>query len=163
MSMAYDVRGFLRWFKAARAGDTCLYHAGNLATDRAKDGHLNDLADTVMLLNETGAVRASQYRQYLFIMDVWSYIAIRANGGYIPKDIVTGKITSREWRALRAVRDRDADISATRAIRDALSASWLSSDATAKDLLQSLAERKLVEEAPSKGWQLTKIGLRAMT
>lgn len=161
--MVFDTTGFRRWIKRASVGDTCLYHAGNLSSDRSADPVLNDLADTVMLLHETGAVRTTQYRQYLYITDVWAYIAIRSAGGYAPKAIIAGTLTSRDWRALRAVRDRDADISATRAIRDALAASWSSSDAQARDLLDSLAARKLVEEAPGKGWKVTAAGIRAMT
>lgn len=161
--MVFDTTGFRRWIKRASVGDTCLYHAGNLSSDRNADPVLNDLADTVMLLSETGAVRTTQYRQYLYITDVWAYLAIRASGGYTPREIIAGTLTSRDWRALRAVRDRAADISATRAIRDVLSASWSSSDAAAREILDSLAARKLVEEAPGKGWQLTAAGLRALT
>lgn len=162
-SVAYDVRMFCGWFRSARAGDVCFYHAGNLALDRARDEDLANLADTVSLLNDGGAISLRQFRRHLPLADVWVYVAQRNQGGHAPAALISGKITSVDFRALRAVRDRDADISVTRAIRDAISASSISSDDLAASVFNSLRDRKLVEEAPGKGWQISRAGLKAMT
>lgn len=161
--IAYDVRMFCGWLKVAHPGDTCVYHAGNLALDRASDPDLAALADTAMLLAELRAVELRQFRQYLAIIDVWCYIAVRAKGGLLPRGLLTQKLSSIDYRALMAVRDRAADISVTRAIRDAISASAISSDDLAASVFTSLRDRKLVEEAPGKGWRVSAAGLKAMT
>lgn len=162
-SLAWDARAFCEWVRTARPGETCVYHAGNLAADRATDQDLAHLADMVALMNELAAIRLRQFRQYLAIVDVWCYIAVRHAGGFVPRSLLSQKITSTDYRALRAIKDRAADISVTRAIRDAISASAISSDDLAVSVLNSLRDRKLVEEAKGKGWQLSAAGLKAMT
>ena len=157
------VRDLTRWAKTATTGEFCIYHAGELNVDRHRDQNINTLADTVLLFNETGLVSLSQRRTYLNIEDVWSYHATRTTGGYAPQAILDGKLTSFEWRALKAVRDRDADISATRAIRDALSFVLPSSDKAANEILEALKARRFVVEAPGKGWDLSKAGLGALS
>lgn len=157
------VRELSRWCKTAAVGEGVIYHAGEISVDRRKDDNINALADTVLLLAETGFVSCTQRRQYLYVEDVWAYWAIRARDGYAPRALIDGKLTSFEWRALKALRDRDADISATRAVRDALSFAMSSSDQSAEALLQGLKARRLVEEAPGKGWQLSKLGVGALT
>ena len=162
-NIAYDTKGFCRWLKSAKEGQTCVYHAGNLSLDRSLDPFLNELADTVMLVQETGGIITKQWRQYLPITDLWCYVAIRTRNGFVPKSIQSQKITALDYRAMRAIRDRDADISASRAIRDAISASWSSSDTFAKQILTALKDQGFLEEAPGKGWQLSAAGLRMMT
>ena len=41
--------------------------------------------------------------------DMWSYWTLRSTTGYAPKAIVAMRLTSFEWRALKALRDRDSD------------------------------------------------------
>jgi hypothetical protein len=159
----FDSAGFCKWLKSALPGELRIYHAGNLGVDRVDDQELNVLADLVLLMTELGAVTTTQYRQYLNIIDVWVYVAVRRRGGLLPKAIVNRSLTSIEYRALRAIRDRDADISAARAIRDALSSTLTSSDVEAHRILEGLKARNFVEEAPGKGWQLSAPGLRVMT
>lgn len=161
--MAYDTRAFCAWFKGARPGDTCVYHAGNLAHDRTTDSDLADLADTVMLLNNLQAVKLRQFRQYLAIIDLWCYVAVKAAGGFAPRSIIDMRLTAQDYRALVAVRDRAADISVTRAIRDALSASMASPEDGSVAIFNRLKNRKLIEEAPGKGWQVSPAGVKAMT
>lgn len=160
-----SVPEFIKWLKAAMPNEICLYHTGDIGVDRKKLTltYINDLADTAMLLSETGYVILSQSRYYLPTHDGWAYHAQRTGRGYAPKAIMDGKLTSFEWRALRALRDRDADISATRAVRDALSFAMSSSDQSAEALLQALKARRLVQEAPGKGWELSKLGVGALT
>lgn len=152
-----------KWAKDAQPGEFVIYHAGTLSLDRQRDSMLNLLADTVHLLQETNFVSATSRRTFLQIMDVWAYTATRTGRGFAPASILDQKLTSFEWRALRAIRDRDPDISATRAIRDALSAAISTADTEATKILETLQERKLVIEAAGKGWELSKAGLAALT
>ncbi len=161
--VVWDVPSLCRWLRTAVEADWCVYHSGNLAYDRARDTALNALSDLVLLLSETDYLRTTQRRQFLFITDVWVYVAHRTGYGHAPKSLLTGKLTAPEFRALRAVRDRDADISASRAIRDALSASMTSSDDLAGAMFERLKERKWVTEAKGKGWELSADGLRIIT
>ena len=158
-----NVANLCRWLKTAVEGDWCVYHSGNLAYDRMRDESLNLLSDMVLLLTETDYLRTTQRRQYLFITDVWVYVAHRTASGHAPKALLTGKMTSIEYRALRAVRDRDADISASRAIRDALSATMSSSDALAASMFDTIRDRGWISEAKGRGWEISQAGLRIMT
>lgn len=161
--VVWNVTSLCRWLKTAGEGDWCVYHSGNLAYDRVRDSDVNDLSDMVLLLTETDYLRTTQRRQYLFITDVWVYVAHRTGRGHAPRAILNGTITASDFRALRAVRDRDADISATRAIRDALSATMSSSDVIATQMFERLKERKFISEAKGKGWGISQAGLRIMT
>lgn len=152
-----------KWAGSACRGEFVIYHAGSLTLDRTTDQSLNQLADTIHILQETGFVTASQKRFHLQITDVWAYIATRTGRGYAPSGLLSRKITSFEWRALKAVRDRDADISVTRAIRDAVSSTLISSDDLATEIFDTILAKKLIAEAPGKGWTLSQSGLRAMT
>lgn len=156
-------RQLCKWAKEAQPGEFVVYHAGTLSIDRQDDENLNLLADTVHLFQETSFLAATSKRTFLQIMDVWAYTATRTGRGYAPSAVLNQKLTSFEWRALRAIRDRDPDISVTRAIRDALSAAISTADTEANNILDTLRERKLVVEASGKGWELSKAGLAALT
>lgn len=158
-----DPKSLITWARNAMPGEFVVYHAGSLVVDRQHDTVLNTLADTVHVLQETGFLSATQKRYYLLIVDVWAYVATRTGRGYAPAGLMSRKITSHEWRALKAIRDRDADISAIRAIRDAVSACLASSDDIATGIFDGLRDKKLVTEAPGKGWTLSPAGVRAMT
>lgn len=153
----------LRWAITACKGEFVVYHAGSLVLDRQTDQVLNEMADTVHVLQQTGFLTASQKRWNLLIVDVWAYIATRTGSGYAPTGLVARKINSSEWRSLKAIRDRDADISAIRAIRDAVSSNMTSSDEIATEIFDGLRAKKFITEAPGKGWTLTQTGIRAMT
>lgn len=156
-----DAPSLVRWAAKAVRDEFVLYFAGDLATERRRDAHINALADTALLLAETGFLTLAQRRQHLPIEDVSAYSAKRTGAGYLPRLIRAGNLTSFEWRALKALRDRSADISAMRAIRDASTLS--SSDADAQAMLDSLIARGLVREADNRGWTLTKDGMEALT
>lgn len=153
------------WAKIAPKGAVCVYHTGALARDRYTDPDINALADTALLLNETRFLRLQQRRLTLDVPDgdLWAYWAVRSATGYAPSAIIALRLTSFEWRALKALRDRDSDISATRAVRDALAYATASSFDMARSMIEDLKERQLVEPAPGKGWQLSRMGLEALT
>lgn len=110
------------WCRVAERGQQYIYHLGSLARDRRASGILNIVADTAMLLAETRFLRLQQERMVFSSPedDRWVYLATRSGTGYAPRAVISLRISSFEWRALRAVRDREAGMSVTRAIRDAM-------------------------------------------
>ena len=153
------------WSRMASAGQQYLYHIGNLARDRRASAILNSVADTALLLCETRFLRLQQERAAYAREDEdrFVYIAVRSGTGYAPLFVTNLRISSFEWRALRAVRDREAGISATRAIRDALSSSTPTSLDVARSMIELLQQRQLIEPAAGKGWTLSPAGLEALT
>jgi hypothetical protein len=153
------------WSRMAGAGQQYLYHVGNLARDRRASVILNSVADTALLLCETRFLRLQQQRQAYAREDEdrYVYIAVRSGTGYAPLSVTSLRISSFEWRALRAVRDREAGISATRAIRDALVASSPTSLDVARSMIELLQQRQLIQAASGKGWELSPAGLEALT
>ena len=63
------------------------------------------------------------------------------------------------YRALQAVRDKPADLSAAHAIREHMGCP----DHVASDFLASLLSRQWIEPAEPKGWQLSPAGRSALT
>lgn len=150
---------FWRWLKSAAAGERKIYHAGLLASDRATDPELSELADTIMVLQGTEYVAAGQYRQELPITTVSVYTVTRTGRGYAPSGLLTGKLAVHEYMALDAVLRRDAHISASRAIRDACGIT----DDEATGILATLRDRGLVEDATGKGVTLSQSAISMMT
>lgn len=154
-----DVPSLCAWAANAPAGDFVVYHVGNLGTDRATNTALHELAETVLLLQETGWLVGSSVPLHLAGFIGTSYGVTRTGRGFVPQSILHNRITAAEWYALRAVRDRDADYSAVRAIRDALSCS----ENHAADLMALLYAKGWVQAAKvGKGYELTPEGLRVM-
>lgn len=160
-----SVKQLAFWSRQALVGHPALYHVGSLAKDRHANPIINSLADTALLLAETQYLCLQQRRMPLAEdeEDRWHYLAVRSSGGYAPSAIITLRLTSFEWRALRAIRDREDRISATRAISDALTYSTTASFDVARSMLQLLQDRQLIAPAQGKGWQLSPAGLEALT
>lgn len=164
MNTVASVADLASWSRTAFAGNRCAYHVGSLARDRRASEVVNALADTALLLFETRYLRLQQRRLPLSVPEegLWTYLAIRSAAGYAPRAIIALRISSFEWRALRALRDRDADVSATRAVRDALAYSSPASFDVARSMLELLRDRDMICPAPGKGWALSKTGLEAL-
>lgn len=154
-----DTASLRRWLRSAVAGEQKIYHAGLLAHDRNLYPELNSLADTIMVLQETGYVAASQYRQQLPMDSLWVYLVARTGKGYAPSGVMSGKLPARDFIALQAVLHREPSMSATRVVRDACG---LNDDEAAK-VLADLRERGLIEDAPGKGITITKAAIALMT
>lgn len=154
-----NTAAFCAWAASAAPKDYVIYHIGNLGLDRASNATLHDLAETILLLQGTGFVIGSQHPMRLAHIDGWSYVASRTGGGWAPKHLLAGDISATHHRALVGIRDRDAHMSAVRAARDALSCP----DAMAADITAYLYARQWIEEAPGKGWQLSKPGHQILT
>lgn len=158
----WDIASLCRWARGAMPGDWCVYHIGNLARDRAHNAGLNDLAETVLLLCETGHLTASAHRVRLPLAQGWTYTARRTERAHMPRALVQQKVTAVQYRALQALRDRDPDTSATRAIRNAISATAGNSDRIAAAVLDQIKVSGFVAPAEGKGWELTQEGRAAL-
>jgi hypothetical protein len=146
---------FITWARCATFGDFCVYHTGNLATDRRDSNDLCKLADIVLMLQDTGFVIATQFRAN--VGDLTQYVATRTGEGYAPRAVMKGEISAADWRILTAVRDARHGRSITRVIRDALASS---SDRAATAVLDALKSRQLVEEDTTvSGWKISHLGL----
>jgi hypothetical protein len=150
---------FIRWACAAERGDSVTYHIGNLASDRADAAVLHQLAETVMILMETGYVTIQQVTMRLPINSPTWYSVVRTGTGWAPRSIIFEDCEPTTYRALQALKIRDADQSAARAVRDAIGCP----ESLALDLLALLYARKWIEPAEPKGWQLSGDGLRMLT
>lgn len=154
-----SVTALCSWAATAPAGDFVVYHVGNLGRDRAENPELHHLAETVLLLQDCGFVVGSSVPLHLAGFMGTSYGVTRTGRGFVPQEVLHQRLTAAEWYALRAVRDRDPDYSAVRAIRDQLSCS----ESHAADLMALLFARGLVRAAEvGKGYELTPDGLRAL-
>ena len=158
------VEALASWSRTAGAGHQYLYHIGNLARDRRASAILNAVADTALLFGETRFLRLQQQRLPFSSEadDRWLYVAVRSGTGYAPLSVIGLKISSFEWRALRAIRDRPPENSATRAVRDALIYTAASSFDVARSMIELLQQRQLIK-ASGKGWDLSPAGLAALT
>jgi hypothetical protein len=155
---AADARELCAWARQAKAGDRCVYHIGNLVADRSAFPALHQLAETVLLLQETGWLVGAQQRIRLPTVDGWSYACVRTGSGRAPRAVLAGTITATHYRAMEAIRARAAAVSVTRAVRDALSVS----DDTAAELVSTMRRKGWVIEQPVKGWELSPAGTKLL-
>lgn len=153
-----DAKGFCIWAASAPVGDFAIYHIGELGRDRINNPELHELAETVLILCNTGYIVSAQYPMRLAHINGWSYVATRSRGGWAPRAFLRREINSTEYLALNALRHRDAAMSAPRTVRDALSCP----DSVASDMLTYLHQSGWVEEAPGKGWSVSATGLRML-
>lgn len=100
----------------------------------------------------------SQLPTQIAAIEGYTYFATRTGAGWAPRNLLAGEVTAEQWRALDALRGRDADISATRALRNALGMP----DHVAANLLALLYAHGWVEPAPVKGWQISRVGERML-
>lgn len=151
------------WLETSTPGDACLYHIGFLSRDRRQFPGLNALAEGVGIMAEaeTLALRADRIR--LPTLAGWAYVAIRRSSRVKPAALIEGRIAPFEYRALQAVQNRDADISAERAIRNALSPIiGKGHEAQAKSMLNKLLAEGWIMHVEAKGYELTKGGRAAL-
>lgn len=158
----WDITSLCRWARGALPGHWCVYHIGHLARDRAQNPDLNNMAETILLLCETGHLTASAHRFRLPLAEGWTYIATRTEKAHMPRALIREEISAIQFRALQAVRERDPATSATRAIRNAISAAAGNSDRIATTVLDSLKDAGFVAPAEGKGWELTQEGRSAL-
>ena len=149
---------FCAWAAGAPPRDFTVYHIGNLSRDRTSNPALNDLAETVAVLQRTGYVIGSQIPITLPTVTGMSYVATRTGGGWAPQSVLHSRLSAIQFVALCAVRDRDAAQSVTRSIRDALSCQ----ERMSVILFNGLVVKGLVEEADGKGWQVSDSGKKML-
>lgn len=152
---AANTAEFIRWARGAIYGDFCVYHQGSLSTDRRSNPEVCSLADTVLLLQDTGFIIATQYRRDIDAET--QYIATRTGRGYAPRAVMKGEITAGDWRILGAICEARHGRSITRIVRDMLATS---SDKAATAVLEAFKAREWIEEDPSvSGWKISALGL----
>lgn len=149
-----DATSLTRWAAKAMAGEPVTYHIGSMAADRAASPALHLLAETVMVLVEASYLAASQTVMRLPTGSATWYVATRTGRGRAPRSIMFDQCDAFTYRALQAVRERPADLSAAHAIRETLGCP----DRLAADYLALLYARKWIEHAEPKGWQLSPQG-----
>lgn len=155
----YDVKAFNYWAATAPAGDYVIYHMGNLGLDRANNRTLHELAETVLLLQETGFVVGAKENMNLAGFTGWGYVAHRSGRGWAPQSVMRGDITASQYKALCAIRDGNAYQSSVRVVRDALSIP----DGLAADILAYLFAHEWIERDEPKGWKLSPAGIALLT
>ena len=120
---------------------------------------LHELAEMVLLLQETGFIIGSKEAMNLAGFTGWGYVAMRSAGGWAPQSVMRGKITAGQHRALCALRDGNAYQSSVRVVRDALSIP----DALAADILAYFFAHEWIERDEPKGWKLSRAGIALLT
>lgn len=150
---------FVRWAAAADKGQPVTYHIGDLGRDRAQSPELHLLAETVLLLAETGYIGTRQIIMRLPMGAATWYSAHRTGAGWAPRSIMFDQCDAFSYRALQAIKSRDASQSAGRAIRDHMGCT----ESLALDYLALLYARKWIDPVEPKGWQLSPEGIRMLT
>lgn len=151
------------WLGMSEPGDSCLYHIGFLSRDRRSWPGLNALAEGVGIMAEAETLILRADRVRLPTLAGWAYVATRRAGRIRPAALIEGRIAPFEYRALQAVQNRDADISAERAIRNALSPILgKGHEAQARTMLNKLMAEGWIMHVEAKGYELTKGGRAAL-
>lgn len=155
----FDTKAFRHWAATAPANDFVIYHMGNLGIDRANNRTLHDLAETVLLLQETDYVIGTKESVNLAGFSGWAYIAVRSPRGWAPQSVMRGDITASQYKALCAIRDGSAYQSSVRVVRDALAVS----DGLAADTLAYFYAHDWIERDDPKGWRLSSAAVALLT
>ncbi len=107
------------WLQGARLRDSAIYFIGvNLAKSRRDSSRVNSLAALCSALSDVGILTLSQKR--IGWKDVSVYIGTTRVSTPANHPLCEGSIDPMTWMALKALDDRDPDISAARAVRDKL-------------------------------------------
>jgi hypothetical protein len=153
-----NAREFTRWAAKAEAGSPVTYHIGSLAADRADSPALHLLDETVLIFAQCGYVATSQHVMRLPIGTSTWYVATRTGRGRVPTGIMFDRCDAHTFRALEALRQRDASQSAARAIRDHMGCP----ESLALDFLCLLWARGWIQKAEPKGYELSPEGLKML-
>lgn len=154
-----SARDLTQWAARAEKGQPVTYHIGDLSRDRAESPALHLLAETVLILAETGFLATRQVIMRLPLGAATWYFAHRTGAGWAPRSIMFDQCDAFTYRALQGMMRRSASQSASRAIRDHIGCS----DAMARDYLADLQTRNWIEPCEPKGWQLSPEGIRMLT
>lgn len=153
-----NAKELIRWAARAEAGQSVTYHIGNLGLDRVEAPTLHLLAETVMVFAEHQYISTSQVIMRLPMESATWYSATRTGRGRPPRSIMFDLCNAHHYRALEAVRERDASRSISRAIRDHMGCP----EQTAQQFVATLPAKNWIERAEPKGWQLSRDGLRML-
>ena len=148
------------WASTAGIGASALYHAGDLAEQRADEPVLEALADLVAAMAEAGILLTTQDRAAK--LDAKLYAVTMLTDRKRQHSLVTGDLDPTLWRSLRALDGRPERMSASRAIARALQIP----ETKARPIVAELRSRDLIEDEPSSRGQphvvLSSKGRRAL-
>lgn len=153
--VVYTLEQFREWMLGASQGERCLYHIGQMHTDRVVSDQVREIGEYAGLMSEFGVIVITQRRvrenRYQY------FAAKREIGGFrIPEAVSRGRVDVRTYLSLRAVRDRPACMSAQKSIRGVFSCS----DEEGKGILSRLIELDLVTSGQPS--ELTGLGRKAL-
>lgn len=119
--VAFSVPQIIRFIFRARQGSVIYYHHGNLLDDARRDPNTRHNGRYISTCISLGLLAPRQERAF----DTEThYFAVRTSESAaapgMPRNTLDGTITPDEYEALRAIDERQASISTSRAIRDAL-------------------------------------------
>jgi hypothetical protein len=155
-AVAYSLPQIIQFMHVARKGHILLYHSGDLATDIANNIMCRDKQKYLQIARELDLVGLRQSR----VRDGWyHYYAVRTDTSLrgCPLNMLTGTITPDEFIALTAINERQAAISVTRCIRNALS----TTDHEASDIRNKMIRKGWVTNGRPP--ELTPLGLSLLT
>lgn len=155
-----DPKGFRDWCARAPRGDTCIYHVGLIAADRAASRDLDTIALLVQILAGTGFIMPGQHPIALAAGRQVAYTAMRTGAGIAPPSILSGDLDPRDFIALLAIRNRPSDQSAARALRDALGLHR--DELAAGNILRRLSRSGWVQRGANAAWDLSPEGRNAL-
>lgn len=135
-AVAFTVPDIIRFVVTGKRDQVLIYHSGNLALDGERNDVVRDKQRYSMLAAESGLLTLQQSRMG---PGAYQYYAIRTAGTMqgLPQHAIYGRITPDEYTALNAINERQASISVSRVIRDALSLT----DAEATEWRNSMIRR----------------------
>lgn len=118
-AIAYSVPQIIKFVLVSKPGNCLFYHSGDLVADAQSHLDTKHKQQYLMLASEFGLLGLRQKR----VRPNWNhYFAVRTDESIkgMPLNAVEGRISPEEYRALVAVNERQASVSVTRAIRDAI-------------------------------------------
>lgn len=154
--VAFDRDQLRDWLFRARAGERCLYHIGQMLIDQEDRPTLRLMGDYAALMAEFGVILLNQKR---VAAGLYQYFASRTSVQVrsVPRAVASGDVEIRLFLSLRAIHTRAPDVSARRAVRDALSCS----EHASQEVLDSMMAAGLL--SPGRPPTITDAGMMVIT
>lgn len=154
--VAYSLIQCANFVLSASSGSVLIYHSGDLAQESASATTVRDRQQYMLIAAEFDLVSLRQER----VSESWyHYYAVRTKEPirWLPRHVIQADITPDEYRALRALDERQPAVSTTRAIRDELGIS----DIAAADIRRDFINRGWLDNGRPP--EMTALGLSLLT
>jgi hypothetical protein len=154
--VAHSVPQVIRFVWSADPGAVVYYHHGNLLEDARREPLIRHKGRYVAVCIQFDILHPRQRRG---VAGDTHYYAVRSPNSLhgLPRNVFDGTITPDEFQALCAVKERQASMATSRAIRDALGVS----ESDASDMRNSFIRRGWLTNGRPP--ELTDLGLSMMT